>query len=86
MGRIEELIVLAVALLYISIVSGSKGPDHFVPYAMLFQMDLEHGGFVPMSREAVGEFRTIVCLNALNRQRKCFDQMLQKHGMYMAEE
>lgn len=33
-----------------------------------------------MSREAVGEFSTVVCLNTLNRQRECFDQMLQKHA------
>ena len=80
MGGIKPLIVFAVAPFHLPIVSGSKRPDDLVPDPMPFQMDLEHGGFLPVGSEAVGEFGTVVCLNAFNRTGEGFYQMFQEHS------
>ena len=80
MGGIKPLIILAMAPFHLPIVSGRKRSNDLVPDTMLFQMVLEHGGFIPVGSETVGEFGTVVCLNAFNRTGEGFDQMLQEHG------
>jgi len=77
---IKPFIVFAMTSLYFPIVSGSEGPDHFVPDAMLLQMDLKHGRFIPIGSKTISEFGTIVCLNTFNRAGKSLNQMIQEHG------
>ena len=79
-GGIEAFVVLTVASFHLPIMSGSKRPYDLVPDAVPLQMNLEHRGLIPISSKAVGEFRTVVCLDALNRAGKGFYQMFQEHG------
>lgn len=78
MGGIETLIVLPVAAFHFPVVPWSKGPDQFMPIAMLRQVCLEKGKLVPVGGEAIGEFCPVVRLDALDRKREGFHQVLQE--------
>ena len=67
MRSIEFFIVLTVASFHFSIVSGRVGPDELMPNVMLLQSFFKQGLFVrALGVEAVGKFRAIVGLDALN--------------------
>lgn len=80
MGGIEPFVIFAVTPFHFSVVPGSERPDQFVSDAVLFQMDLEHSGFIPIGSEAVGEFSPIIGLDAFDRAGEGFYQMIQKHS------
>lgn len=80
MSGIEALIVFPVAAFHLAIVPGHKRPDQLVADTMAFQMYLEQGGLVPVGGKTIGEFRSVVCLNALNAAGKGFNQMFHKHS------
>ncbi len=62
MGCIEPLVVLPVAALYLAVVPGGVGTDHFVADAVALQIELEHSRLVPLCGKAVGELRPVVRL------------------------
>lgn len=80
MGGIEALIVLPVAAFHFPIVPRGKRPDQLMSDAVLLQVHLEEGRLVPVGGEAVGEFRSVVRLDALDREREGLHQVLQEQG------
>ena len=82
MGGIKAFIILPMASFHFTVMPWCKGSDYFVLDTMTLQMHLKHGRFVTVSGKAIGKFRAIICLDALNRKRKGFYEMFQN----MAEE
>lgn len=80
MCGIKTFIVLPVASFHFAVMPGRIGTDQLMPDAVALQMDLEHGGLVLSGGKAVGEFVSIIRLDAFNGTGKSFDQMLQEHG------
>lgn len=80
MGGIETLIVLPVTAFHFPVVPRGKGPDQLMLDAVLLQVHLEEGGLVPVGGETVGEFRSVVRLDALDWERECLDQVFQEQG------
>lgn len=78
MGCVKTLIILPMASLYLSVVTGRKGPDDFMPYSMSFQVFLEESRLIPVRSKAVGKFRSIIGLDALDGERERFYQVLHK--------
>lgn len=78
MGCIKTLIVLPMASLYLSIMTGRKGTNELMPYPMCLQMLLEKSRFVPLRRKAVGKLRPIIRLDALNGERERFYKVIHK--------
>ncbi len=62
MGGIKTLVVFFVVVLY----------------AIGFQMGLNEDGIVPMGGKVVGEFCSVVCLEAFNRAGEGLDEMVYK--------
>ena len=80
MGGIETLVILPVASFNLSVMSRCKRANELMSYSMLLQMHLKKGWFIILGCEAVGKLGTVVRLDTVNRQRKCFYQMVYKHG------
>ena len=78
MGSIKTLIILPMASLYLPIVTWRKGPDELMPYPMCFQVLLEESGLVPVRSKAVGKFRSIICLDALDGEGERFYEVFHK--------
>ena len=78
MGCIKTFIILAMAALYLPIVTGSKGADDLMPYPMCFQVLLEESRFVPVCSKAVGKFRSVIRLDALDGERERFYEVFHK--------
>lgn len=79
MAGVKFLVVLAVAAFDFAVVSGSKWPDPFVlntqPGERVFK-ERQRLGFTVT--QPIGEFKTVVCLNALNGIRKFLNHMQEK--------
>ncbi len=78
MGRIKTLIIFPMAALYLPVVTRGKGTDDFVLYPMCFQVLLEEGRLVPVRSKAVGEFRPIIRLDALDGDGERFYEVFHK--------
>lgn len=67
MGRIEAFLVLTVAALNFTLVPWSIRPDKFVENSKFSSGFLEQCRQIPPAGgETIGEFKAIVCLNALD--------------------
>ena len=67
MARIETLLVLAVAALDLTIVSGSVGTDQLMPNFQFFGSLLKKGREVPLTvGKAVGKLKAVVSLNTFH--------------------
>lgn len=65
-GRIETLLILPVAALYLAVVSGRIGANQLVPDTQLGSGDLKQGGQIPSAvGETIGKLKAIVRLHAL---------------------
>ena len=80
MGGIESFVVLAMASLYLAIMSWGIGTDQLMLYPMLLQMKLEQGRLFLLRGEAVGKLRTVIRLDALNGERESFYHIIHKKG------
>ena len=80
MGGIKAFIIFPVASLYLAVVPWCIGADQLMSDAMLFQMELEEGGFIPAGSKTIRELRAIIRLDALNRAGKRFYEMIHKKG------
>lgn len=80
MSGIEALIIFPMTAFHFAIMPRSIGPYHFMSDAVMLQMNLKQGRPVPVCSKPVGEFGSIVCLDALNRAGKGFDKMVNKQG------
>lgn len=78
MSCVKTLIILPMASLYLSVMTRRIGADHFMPDSMCFQMRLEESRFVSVRSKAVGKFRSIIGLDALDGERERFYQVLHK--------
>ena len=78
MGRIKTFIIFPMAALYLPVVTRGKGTDDFVLYPMCFQVLLEEGRLVPVRSKAVGEFRPIIRLDALDGDGERFYEVFHK--------
>ena len=78
MCRIKPFIIFPMTSLYFPVMSGGKGPNHFVMYTVLFQMDLKESGFISMGSETICELGTIVRLDTFNRHGKGLYQVFQE--------
>lgn len=78
MCRVETLMVLPMAALCLPVVTRRIRPNDFMPYPVCIQMFLEKGRLIPVSGKTVREFRAIIRLDVLNRQRKSFYEILHK--------
>ena len=66
-AAVEAFLVFAVAALHLAVVPGRVGPDKLMPYAELGCRCLKQGWQVLFrGRKAVGELKTIVCLDAFH--------------------
>lgn len=86
----EEAVVILVAIilkLLCKVFKGIKGMGGIktlvvffvvVLYAIGFQMGLNEDGIVPMGGKVVGEFCSVVCLEAFNRAGEGLDEMVYK--------
>ena len=77
---IETFIILTMTALYLPVVSGRIRADQFVLNPMFLKPELEQSGFVSLRSKAISEFRAVICLHALNRDRKCLNKVFQKLG------
>ena len=67
MGGIEAFLVRTVAAFNLAIVPRSIGPNKFVVNSKFSSSFLEQCRQIPSAgRETIGEFKTVVCLNALH--------------------
>ena len=81
MGSIEFLIIFAVTALYLSVVPWRVRTDQLMSDSQLHQGRFKKSPlFCGRGVEAVGKFRTIVCLNALNGKGKLSDTVSDKLG------
>lgn len=79
-GGIEFLVVFSVAALHLSIVTRCIRFDQFVLDSEACKGVLEQGWFwIPAVCKAIGKLKSIVCLDALDRIRKPFYAVLNKH-------
>ena len=72
MGSVKTLIIRPMALLYLPIVMWRKGPDELMPYPMCFYVLLKESQLVPVRSKAVGKFRSIIRLHALDEEGNTF--------------
>ena len=77
MRRIKLLVVLAVAALYFSIVSGGKWLNKFVLDSQVIKGFLKQSLLPGAVRiKTIGKFKSVVSLDTLNGIRKCLDYVL----------
>lgn len=81
MGSIELFVILAVAALHFSIVSGRIWPDEFVADTKALKFFFKKRRFItPLWEQSVGEFGAVVRLDALDGKRELFDHMAEENG------
>lgn len=76
MSGVKAFIVFPMDAFHLSVVTGCKWPDHFVPDPVGFQVFLKKSRLIPMGGKAVGELTAIVCLDAFDPAGERFYQML----------
>lgn len=80
MSGIKSLVIFTMTALYLSIMSGCKGADQFMPDTQLLQANLKQGRFIrpTIRRETLCELLSIICLYAFNGEWENFYQVFQK--------
>lgn len=77
MGSVEFLVILAVTALNLTVMSWSVRPDQFVADAQVIQSLFKAGKPGGLAcNQAVGKFRAVVSLDALNEVRGLLDAVL----------
>ena len=80
MGGIKTFIILPVAALHLAIMPRCIRAYELMADAVASQMLLKESRLVRGRGKAVGELRTVICLDTLNRAGKSFYQMFNKQG------